>query len=292
MSAVTVIAALTGAGVRLWAEGDRLRYNGPAEILTDAKLAELTLLKPAIMAVLIGGPLEHLTQTGFAYPAGYFGLYGVAVAELLELAYEAQNGQSPEVRACAAEAYWRLLATVPPPPVPIITRTLSHRQDRASEPPVWPADLAGLIAKLATIDDDAIIGSFVLRPGITVGGLGRFLAGLRSTVALGPTMPQARKGLLQRDLEDLFVALAAPRTPIAEVAPVPRPPALRAGQTPSESLTELGGYDGAAERFGMVIAHRMWDSARLYERDRDKATAERWIEQFKMIAQSGKEADR
>jgi hypothetical protein len=51
--------------------------------------------------------------------------------------------------------------------------------------------------------------------------------------------------------------------------------------TPVEHLQSLGGYGPLAEQYGIECAHRLWDSARLWERDREDARlAVRWSRQY------------
>lgn len=57
-------------------------------------------------------------------------------------------------------------------------------------------------------------------------------------------------------------------------------PLRREGQTPAEHFAELGGWEGVRDRLDPVHAHFLWDSARLWERDRDTPRAERWAAQY------------
>src|SRR5829696_8412972 len=58
-----VLKELSGLGVRLWVEGDQLRYRGPQRILTPDVLTRLKESKPEIVRELAeetASPLEVL----------------------------------------------------------------------------------------------------------------------------------------------------------------------------------------------------------------------------------------
>lgn len=56
MTSAALIAVLAGRGIRLSANGDKLRVEGPADLLTGDVYAVLVKRKPELMAVLTGKP--------------------------------------------------------------------------------------------------------------------------------------------------------------------------------------------------------------------------------------------
>ena len=56
MSAVPVLEELTRLGVRLWAEGDRLRYDAPAGVMTAERVAAVRENKLLLLAELTAPP--------------------------------------------------------------------------------------------------------------------------------------------------------------------------------------------------------------------------------------------
>lgn len=73
---------------------------------------------------------------------------------------------------------------------------------------------------------------------------------------------------------------AKSRAPAHLAHPAHPKTAISRTATPAEHLAGLGGHDGALARFGIEAAHRLWDSARLWERDRDTPLAARWETQY------------
>jgi hypothetical protein len=56
MSAVVdLVSALRGRGVRLWADGDRVRFDAPAHVLGDQERAEIAEHKAEVLALLAAG---------------------------------------------------------------------------------------------------------------------------------------------------------------------------------------------------------------------------------------------
>lgn len=53
-------------------------------------------------------------------------------------------------------------------------------------------------------------------------------------------------------------------------------------------LASLGGHDTLAKQYGLEIAHRIWDSARLWERDKDTGLADVWMAQYWAAIKRGK----
>lgn len=52
MAADALLAELSGLGVALWVEGDRLAYDAPAGVLTDARLADLRAARESLLEIL------------------------------------------------------------------------------------------------------------------------------------------------------------------------------------------------------------------------------------------------
>ena len=52
MSTPPLLAELTGLGVRLWVEGERLRFDAPAGVMTPERLAAVREHRAAILAEL------------------------------------------------------------------------------------------------------------------------------------------------------------------------------------------------------------------------------------------------
>ena len=53
MNAAELIEELQERGVRLTADGDRLRFRGPREVLTEARLSQLRERKPEVLQLLV-----------------------------------------------------------------------------------------------------------------------------------------------------------------------------------------------------------------------------------------------
>lgn len=66
MTALQLLAATSAVGVVLLAEGDRLSYDGPAEVLTDAVLAQFAEHKSELLALLTLDPAPWWVRLAIA----------------------------------------------------------------------------------------------------------------------------------------------------------------------------------------------------------------------------------
>lgn len=256
-------------------------------------------------------------------PEGLAGRFGMAIAgELLAAAQVWEAAWSQDDAAGAATAYaaaWARALAAERPSTPLPTGNIPAPQAPAPgplgptpvAPPAWPADVAAL---LPLLDGPVPVGAFDLRPGVTVENPAGFVAGLRRDVAAGPTGVRCRRGLLARDLAGLAAAVEAGRckssaSPMqaADGREVPfdgpdrietatssqRPGAAVSTMvetTPAEHLAAIGGWEGAAARFGPERGHRLWDAARLWVRDLGTPRAARWAAEYEAALMPSKEA--
>lgn len=73
------------------------------------------------------------------------------------------------------------------------------------------------------------------------------------------------------------VALEAPAAIVPSLAP------LHPGMSPQDHFAQLGGHEAIALHYGdMPLAFRLWDSARLWTRDRDTERRARWEAQYRL----------
>jgi tubulysin polyketide synthase-like protein len=74
MNAVALLKELQVCGIRLAADGERLRYEGPAAAVTLEILQKLTAAKPELLAFLVGeqraGPWQLVFSPAGAQPCG------------------------------------------------------------------------------------------------------------------------------------------------------------------------------------------------------------------------------
>jgi len=203
MRAAELLLDLGRLGIRLEADGERLRYF-PRSALTPDLLDRLKAHKADVLALLRAAPEATPIEPNNA-------------AAVWQAALDRLDGDPwfpPELWAAMRTADARCGRTEP-------QRLTAQPAKPASD---WPGELADFALLLTPEDLPAV--PFTLQPGVTVVNAGRFLTWLQADIRRGPSGPRARYGALQGDIRRL-----------ADIVFVP-PSASQATRLPRESLLD------------------------------------------------------
>lgn len=265
----SIVLALASVDVEMYLADGGLKFRAPSGVMDDDRRALVSEHRVAIIehlqqleAAAGMSPRDHLMGLADVDPVrGLVGLYGPAgVGELLALVAAWEEAQSYQLfeegdRRAAYLAAWQRLEAARPAlePMPVPPSPVKATQGRIGGPEPCPCCRG---EEWWRRSPDAPWVCLTCHP---------------------PGSPSIVREL-QGDVNNPIVLRKLETKPAPAPAPAPTfiPPE---GETPASHLAALGGYSGAC-RSARDLAHLLWDSARLWQRDQGTPAAERWERQY------------